>query len=80
MYDPLAAADLWVQDRGKSRPSLLHHYRDCVPGLVFARKGVVRDSECSGPYAVESGPPWVMLGDVCRRCRRRFVAERDIQV
>lgn len=81
MNDPKASVELWIDDPppallSSRHPRLLHHYRDCIdPPATIGVMGVVRDSECSGAYAVEPGPPWVVLGDVCAMCRRRYLYE-----
>lgn len=82
MTDPGQSVELWIEDppllqlRRNRHPRMLHHYRTCTdpPGTI-AVMGVVRDSECSGSYAVEGAPPWIVLGEVCERCRRRYLAE-----
>lgn len=56
------------------RARRLHRYADCTPNATSVLSGVVRESECSGPYAVQSDPPHFVLGDICRRCQARYHA------
>lgn len=73
MIDPRGETLLWIED---APPYLLHHYQDCPDTpATHVTIAVVRDSECSGPYAVQPHPPWPVLGDVCATCRRRYLYE-----
>jgi hypothetical protein len=63
--------ELWIEPASyrQNVTRRLHHRRDCCqPACVVSVMGFMRLSECSGPYAVQAGPPYVLWGDLCEKC------------
>lgn len=50
---------------------LLHRYQDCCGKCTESTEALVRESECSGDYAVHPDTFFV-LGDMCGYCQARF--------
>lgn len=55
---------------------LLHRYPDCCGRRSESLEGCVRESECSGDYAVHS-ETFFVLGRMCGYCQTRHKAGKD---
>lgn len=45
---------------------VLHRTRGCAPSDAVPVGVMIRESDCSGGYAVVPQPPWYVIGAVCR--------------
>ena len=57
----------------------MHRYQDCRPAEATRTvRGCVRESGCTGDYAVIPHPPWSVLGAVCGTCQARYREETSV--